>query len=105
MGRQVGKLSRIIVNWINEKFIETIQNERFKFKLIYRKSRDGNESNDTIRNRCAGQGAILILIKVKYSEKIFGGYNPIGWDTTNQTSSTTNIRNTSTTSTTSTIVE
>ncbi|CAB4479648.1 unnamed protein product [Rhizophagus irregularis] len=48
------------------------------FEIILRYiSRDGK---NIIRKRCAGKGAVLILIKVKYSEKIFGGYNPIGWD-------------------------
>jgi hypothetical protein len=50
----------------------------YNFNLIYRRSRDGN---NMIRNKCIGQGAILILIKC--SEKIFGGYNPIGWNILN----------------------
>ncbi|RIA93797.1 hypothetical protein C1645_735245 [Glomus cerebriforme] len=53
----------------------------FDFKLLHRKSCDGNKF---IRNLCMGQGAILILIKVKNSKKIFGGYNPIGWSERNK---------------------
>ncbi|PKB97085.1 hypothetical protein RhiirA5_367564 [Rhizophagus irregularis] len=39
--------------------------------------------NNNIQNICTEQGAILILIQVKYSKKIFGGYNPIGWHNNN----------------------
>ncbi|PKK72425.1 BTB-domain-containing protein [Rhizophagus irregularis] len=74
------KLTRIIINWIERKDSNYNRNKKdvvFNFDLIYRRSRDGK---NIIRKRCAGKGAVLILIKVKYSEKIFGGYNPIGWD-------------------------
>ncbi|CAB4399528.1 unnamed protein product [Rhizophagus irregularis] len=74
------KLSRIIINWIEGKDPNYNRNKKdadYKFDLIYRRSRDGD---NIIRNRCAGRGAILILTKVKGSEKIFGGYNPIGWN-------------------------
>ncbi|GBB98076.1 hypothetical protein RclHR1_03130017 [Rhizophagus clarus] len=73
------KQFNIINNWINRKNSSVILNKNdllYNFKLIYRKSRDGNE---VIRNKCNDQGSVLILIKVKYSEEIFGGYNSIGW--------------------------
>jgi hypothetical protein len=73
------KLSNIIINWINKKDSNAIRNKKdpsYAFNLIYRMSRDGS---NIIRNKCAGHRAILILIKVKYSNKIFGGYNPVGW--------------------------
>ncbi|PKY59692.1 hypothetical protein RhiirA4_412507, partial [Rhizophagus irregularis] len=38
---------------------------------------------NNIQDICTEHGAILILIQVKYSEKIFGGYNPIGWHNNN----------------------
>ena len=39
-------------------------------------SRDGI---DVMQDKCSEQGAVLILVKVKSSDKIFGGYNLIGW--------------------------
>ncbi|GBB90392.1 hypothetical protein RclHR1_17330001 [Rhizophagus clarus] len=70
----------IIKNWIDKKdsyYNRSKKDNFYNFKLIYRKSRDGN---NIVRNKCIGQGAVLILIKTKFSEKIFGGYNPIGWN-------------------------
>ncbi|CAB4399551.1 unnamed protein product [Rhizophagus irregularis] len=72
-------LTFMITNWIERKDSYYNRNKKdnfYNFKLIYRKSRDGN---NIIRNKCIGQGAVLILIKTKFSGKIFGGYNPIGW--------------------------
>lgn len=70
----------IINNWINRKNNSSVilnKNDLLNnFKLIYRKSRDGIK---IIRNICSGQGSILILIKLKHSDEIFGGYNSIGW--------------------------
>jgi hypothetical protein len=73
------KLSMMIVNWIERKdsyYYRNKKDKSYNFNLIYRKSRDGN---NIVRSRCIGQGAVLILIKTKFSGKIFGGYNPIGW--------------------------
>jgi hypothetical protein len=74
------KLFSAIINWIERKDSNYKRNKKdtiYNFDLIYRRSCDGNNK---IRNKCAEQGAVLILIKIKYSEKIFGGYNPIGWN-------------------------
>ncbi|GBB98681.1 hypothetical protein RclHR1_00330008 [Rhizophagus clarus] len=73
------KLSTIIINWIERKDSNYNRNRKdtvYNFNLIYRKSHD---SDNNILGTCAVQGAILILIQVERSEKIFGGYNPIGW--------------------------
>ncbi|RIA83943.1 hypothetical protein C1645_833032 [Glomus cerebriforme] len=82
------KLSSIIINWINEKDCNHINNSFYSFNLFYYKSHDGNNN---IRNRCTEQeGAILILIKTKCLIKIFGGYNPVGWSNKNQCFISTN---------------
>ncbi|GBB98680.1 hypothetical protein RclHR1_00330007 [Rhizophagus clarus] len=93
------RLSSIIINWIEKKDLNYNHNkeerqfakksERDPFDLIYRKSRDGVCNN--IRDKCAGQGAILILVQVKFSEKIFGGYNPVGWCNNNNNNNNRNI--------------
>ncbi|GBC40176.2 hypothetical protein GLOIN_2v1834833 [Rhizophagus irregularis DAOM 181602=DAOM 197198] len=71
------KLANIIVNWINNKKSRTINDSYYKFKLVYRGSRDGMNSN-SFRNRCSGRVASLVLIRVQPSGKIFGGYSSIG---------------------------
>jgi len=74
------KHANIITNWIEKKdamFVRTKKDSRYKFKLIYRGS--GNQINNTsFRGKCMGKIASLVLVKVKYSPKIFGGYSPIG---------------------------
>jgi hypothetical protein len=80
-------LANIINNWINKKsakFVRIIKDDPLynlqKFDLIYRGSRDGI-SNKSFKDKCKGQVASLVLIKVKNSEKIFGGYSSIGFNT------------------------
>jgi hypothetical protein len=69
------KLAKIIINWIDKKnfFIS-----RYSFNLIYRGSIDGI-SNESFKNKCKSKVESLVLIKVKQSDKIFGGYSSIGF--------------------------
>jgi hypothetical protein len=74
------ELADIISNWIDKKdakFTRTSNDPFYKFRLIYRGSRDGID-NKSFKNNCNGRVASLILIKVKRSNKIFGGYSSIG---------------------------
>ncbi|UZO14584.1 uncharacterized protein OCT59_006040 [Rhizophagus irregularis] len=72
------KLANIISNWIDRNdFATIIDNNRYRYNLIYLMSRDGFNS-ETFYNRCNGQGPFVILIRVQ-SKKIYGGYNPIGY--------------------------
>ncbi|RGB41149.1 TLD-domain-containing protein [Rhizophagus diaphanus] len=50
----------------------------FEFKLIYRASRDGFR-NDRFHDKCDNKGPTIVVIKVKYSGEIIGGYNPLEW--------------------------
>ncbi|CAG8448208.1 4514_t:CDS:1 [Funneliformis mosseae] len=75
------KHATILTNWIQRKDANAripIDN-KYKFNLIYRGSRDGYDNN-TIRNNCSGHGACILVIKIKENETIIGGYNPIGWN-------------------------
>ncbi|GBC46090.2 hypothetical protein GLOIN_2v1478609 [Rhizophagus irregularis DAOM 181602=DAOM 197198] len=76
------KLAKIIINWIDKKdtnYIRTSRNDQsYKFKLIYRGSHDGI-SNESFRKKCNGRVKSLVLIKVKDSNKVFGGYSSIGF--------------------------
>jgi hypothetical protein len=76
------KLANIISNWIDKKntyHIRTEDDSLYKFKLIYRGSRDGI-NNESFKKKCKGAIASLILIKVQKSDKIFGGYSSIGFN-------------------------
>ncbi|EXX52855.1 hypothetical protein RirG_249360 [Rhizophagus irregularis DAOM 197198w] len=70
------KLAKIIIEWIN---IEDFWISRYNFIPIYRGSIDGI-SNKSFINKCKGQVGSLVLIKVNYSNKIFGGYSSIGFN-------------------------
>ncbi|EXX52852.1 uncharacterized protein OCT59_005910 [Rhizophagus irregularis] len=70
------KLAKIILKWINK---EDLWISRYKFNTIYRGSIDGI-NNKSFKNKCKGQVESLVLIKVNYSNKIFGGYRSIGFN-------------------------
>ena len=58
-------------NWINEK-------KKFKTKLLYRKTRDG-DSYYNFHKLCDNQGANLVIIKTTEGN-IIGGYTSLDWD-------------------------
>ena len=68
----------IITNWIdrNDTNVRSFNN-KYKFNLIYSKSRDGFDCI-TFHNKCNQKGPFIVLIKIQ-SKKIYGGYNPIGY--------------------------
>ncbi|GBC07283.1 hypothetical protein RclHR1_07360006 [Rhizophagus clarus] len=65
----------IFTNWIDRKSC--------KFKLLYRASRDGNTAA-AFHKQCDNKGATIVIIKIKNSEQIVGGYNPLNWDSNNK---------------------
>ena len=64
------KYKESIKNWIDK-------NKKIKFKLIFRKSRDGSNSSN-FHIYCDNQGATLCLIQTNKKYK-FGGYSSIPW--------------------------
>ncbi|RIA83948.1 hypothetical protein C1645_880231 [Glomus cerebriforme] len=60
-----------IVKYINIK-------STYNFDLIYRGNQDGIKTN-LFRNKCKLHLQILVLVKCKNSQKIFGGYTPVGF--------------------------
>ncbi|CAG8691161.1 29857_t:CDS:2, partial [Racocetra persica] len=64
-----------IINWIEKRAIFA-RKPLYQFRLTYRATRDGFDYNKFMANNCSG--AILGLIKVSDSERIIGGYNPLG---------------------------
>ncbi|EXX68381.1 BTB/POZ protein [Rhizophagus irregularis DAOM 181602=DAOM 197198] len=69
----------VLAKWIRRKDAnERISKNKCNFNLIYRGSRDGFDLN-TIRSKCNGQGACILVIKIRENGAIIGGYNPLGW--------------------------
>ncbi|GES80789.1 carbohydrate-binding module family 13 protein [Rhizophagus clarus] len=68
------------------KWIDRLENTdklitSYKFKLLYRDSCDGNEflNFDKFREICKNQPRTVIVTKVKDSNEVIGGYNPVEW--------------------------
>jgi hypothetical protein len=74
----------LISKWINKLEITDKLTTSYEFKLLYRDSRDGsNEINNRFKNFheiCQNQSRTVTIIKVKNSDEILGGYNPIEWN-------------------------
>jgi hypothetical protein len=50
----------------------------YRFKLIYRGSRDGF-SFESFHKNVDNRGPAIVFIKIAESYEIIGGYNPVGW--------------------------
>jgi hypothetical protein len=73
----------LLVSWIDRKRGKN----NYKFNLLYRASRDGNTAS-AFHARCDNKGATIIIVKIKNSKQIVGGYNPLFWDSSNSCKST-----------------
>ncbi|RHZ81870.1 hypothetical protein Glove_117g204 [Diversispora epigaea] len=69
-----------IVSWIDKKEVTSeINKNPYDFNLILRGSRDGF-GKDVFWNLCDQKTNIVVVTKVKDTDEIVGGYNPIGWN-------------------------
>ncbi|RHZ77462.1 hypothetical protein Glove_177g155 [Diversispora epigaea] len=69
-----------ISTWIDHRETTyTLTDFPYKFELILRGTRDGFEPQ-TFWNICHGHSGAVVLLKVKGTDEIIGGYNPLGWD-------------------------
>ncbi|RHZ70820.1 hypothetical protein Glove_266g16 [Diversispora epigaea] len=69
-----------ISTWIDRKTTAyTLTNIPYKFELILRGTRDGF-APQTFWNICHGHVDTVVLVKVKGTDEIVGGYNPLTWD-------------------------
>ncbi|RHZ56881.1 hypothetical protein Glove_396g109 [Diversispora epigaea] len=72
-----------ISSWIDRKTtIYSTTNTPYKFESILCGTRDGF-SSQTFWNICHGQVGTVVIAKVKGSDEILGGYNPLAWDNSN----------------------
>ncbi|GBB98688.1 hypothetical protein RclHR1_00330015 [Rhizophagus clarus] len=75
------RIALTIINWIERKDSNAIRNRNdqlYNFELIYRGSKDGINT-ESCRNKCKLREPILVIIKCQNSQKIFGGYTPVGF--------------------------
>ncbi|CAB4418509.1 unnamed protein product [Rhizophagus irregularis] len=73
------KHTTLFANWIDKKERNSKYLFNYKFNLILRGSRDGFDPI-TFHNKCDNKGANIIIIKIKNSDQIVGGYNPLDWN-------------------------
>ncbi|RHZ89661.1 hypothetical protein Glove_13g214 [Diversispora epigaea] len=69
-----------ISSWIDRKTINySTTNIPYKFELILSGTRDGF-APQTFWNICLGHANTVVVAKVKGTDEILGGYNPLAWD-------------------------
>jgi hypothetical protein len=69
-----------IASWIDKKkgTPYRLKDNPFKFKLICRSSQEGFNVNK-FHEYCDNKGPTVVIIKVRNSGEIIGGYNPLDW--------------------------
>uniref|UniRef100_U9UAB3 TLDc domain-containing protein n=1 Tax=Rhizophagus irregularis (strain DAOM 181602 / DAOM 197198 / MUCL 43194) TaxID=747089 RepID=U9UAB3_RHIID len=70
--------AELISKWIDKLEIADKMKNSYEFKLILRGSRDGF-SPSKFHEICDNRSHTITIIKVKDSNEILGGYNPIVW--------------------------
>ncbi|PKC58087.1 hypothetical protein RhiirA1_471508 [Rhizophagus irregularis] len=70
----------LIASWVHKKRTpyNNYRDLPSKFKLIYRASRDGFGINNFHKN-CDNKESTVVIIKIRNSGEIIGGYNPLEW--------------------------
>ncbi|RIB29216.1 hypothetical protein C2G38_2057290, partial [Gigaspora rosea] len=69
-----------IASWIDKKEnTYSLTNNPYEFKLLLRGTRDGF-TKDSFWKLCDKETQLVVVMKVKGTDEILGGYNPIGWD-------------------------
>jgi len=79
----------LLASWIDKKdcLYYNSRNLPYHFNLLYRASRDGIDTN-IFHNKCNNKEATIVIAKVRGTNQIIGGYNPLEWDSSNSTKST-----------------
>ncbi|CAB4431912.1 unnamed protein product [Rhizophagus irregularis] len=68
----------LFAGWIDKKD-KSLKMIPYEFNLIFRASRDGNTAA-AFHNKCNNKRATIIVIKIKGTNQIVGGYNPLDWE-------------------------
>ncbi|CAG8463240.1 21124_t:CDS:2, partial [Gigaspora rosea] len=75
----------LIASWIDKKqgMQYRFKDIPFEFKLIYQASRE-NFSVNKFHMNCDFKGPTIVTIKIRNSNEIIGGYNPLDWGENNE---------------------
>ncbi|CAG8697636.1 19381_t:CDS:2 [Cetraspora pellucida] len=70
----------LIAKWIDRKEgnQSSVEKSKYNFILLLRGTRDGFTAQE-FHKLCDNQGPTVVVIKIKESGEIIGGYNPLGW--------------------------
>ncbi|GBC01398.1 hypothetical protein RclHR1_04180005 [Rhizophagus clarus] len=79
--------AELILKWINRLEITDELTTSHEFELLFRGSRDGFVPKN-FHEFCDGKSHTITVAKVKDSNEIVGGYNPIAWNSNNEYSNT-----------------
>ncbi|UZO02530.1 uncharacterized protein OCT59_021010 [Rhizophagus irregularis] len=79
----------LISKWIDKLDITDNLASSYEFKLMLRGSRDGFAANK-FHEICDNKPRTITIVKVKDSDKILGGYNPVEWSSVSGYSATKN---------------
>ncbi|CAG8496990.1 6575_t:CDS:2 [Paraglomus occultum] len=72
----------LLSDWVDGKAPDTYSTRQlpYDFELLVRGSRDGFDGN-TFYSKCKTVAKTIIIIKVRDSDELIGGYNPSSWQT------------------------
>ncbi|RIA81293.1 TLD-domain-containing protein [Glomus cerebriforme] len=68
----------LISSWVDNKERNDFKKIPYEFNLLVRGSKDGFDSS-TFHSRCDYKVGTVVLVKLKESQEILGGYNPCTW--------------------------
>ncbi|CAG8658980.1 15870_t:CDS:2 [Acaulospora morrowiae] len=79
----------LFASWIDKKaeYYTSFSQVSYELELLYRSSRDGNYDN-SFYQKCADQGATIVVCKIDDPKRLVGGYNPLGWSSSNSSRET-----------------
>ncbi|RIA97538.1 hypothetical protein C1645_813953 [Glomus cerebriforme] len=81
----------VFANWIDKESDYKLHNNPYTFKLLFSHNIDDDKMNLPIfHSLCSRIKTTLIVAKIKNSDKVIGGYNPIGFNSQNSYRSTRN---------------
>ncbi|RGB42269.1 hypothetical protein C1646_751167 [Rhizophagus diaphanus] len=68
----------LFASWIDRKNDNYLRNIPYNFNLIYRSTRDDN-TIAKFHEKTDNKGANIVVAKIKNTNQIIGGYNPLDW--------------------------
>ncbi|RIA97529.1 hypothetical protein C1645_871284 [Glomus cerebriforme] len=79
----------IFASWIDKKetLYYDVESMPYNFKLIYRSNID-DDTAEAFHKKCDNKGPTMMILKMRDSEQIIGGYNPLEWDSSGKKSTT-----------------